>query len=143
MSMIIDFHSHVLPACDHGSSGLSTSKKQVEMSHDAGVDILFLSQAEQFQKKIDLQKRLTAGDGDTAVSVEGAVVLILLDKRCGVPHVPALHIPGIRVMAVLTAHGTSLQENHKPHTGAIHSAEAFCGMNVCVHVRSVRGRYGK
>ena len=38
--MIIDFHSHILPACDHGSSGLSTSQKQIELSKNAGVDIL-------------------------------------------------------------------------------------------------------
>ena len=42
MAMIIDFHSHILPACDHGSSGLSTSQKQIELSKNAGVDILLM-----------------------------------------------------------------------------------------------------
>ena len=34
---LIDFHSHVLPGADHGSSSLSTSLTQLSMARDAGV----------------------------------------------------------------------------------------------------------
>lgn len=38
--MIVDFHSHILPAADHGSDGLETSLLQVAAAQHAGVDIL-------------------------------------------------------------------------------------------------------
>ena len=38
--MIIDFHAHVLPGCDHGSSGREVSKKQLEYAAKSGVDIV-------------------------------------------------------------------------------------------------------
>ena len=38
MSRVIDFHSHILPGADHGSSGIHTSLKQISLIDDAGVD---------------------------------------------------------------------------------------------------------
>lgn len=35
--MLIDFHSHILPAADHGSDDLETSLKQVELAAKAGI----------------------------------------------------------------------------------------------------------
>lgn len=35
---LIDFHSHILPAADHGSSGLTESLKQLEIVRNFGVD---------------------------------------------------------------------------------------------------------
>ena len=35
--MFIDFHSHILPAADHGSANLETSLKQVALAKEAGV----------------------------------------------------------------------------------------------------------
>ena len=34
---LIDFHTHVLPGADHGSSSLSTSLSQLSMARDAGI----------------------------------------------------------------------------------------------------------
>ncbi len=36
----IDFHSHILPGCDHGSDSLQTSLKQMHMAKNAGVNII-------------------------------------------------------------------------------------------------------
>lgn len=36
---IIDFHSHILPAADHGSDGIDTSLSQLQLLQKAGVDI--------------------------------------------------------------------------------------------------------
>lgn len=33
----LDYHSHILPRCDHGSDGVETSLKQVEMARKAGI----------------------------------------------------------------------------------------------------------
>lgn len=38
--MNIDFHSHILPGADHGSSSLETSLRQVELARQAGIDVL-------------------------------------------------------------------------------------------------------
>lgn len=38
--MQIDFHSHILPAADHGSDGLETSLAQVAMAGEFGIDLM-------------------------------------------------------------------------------------------------------
>lgn len=40
---IIDFHSHILPCADHGSDGIKTSKNQVALMNNAGVDTAVLT----------------------------------------------------------------------------------------------------
>lgn len=37
---MIDFHAHVLPKADHGSTSLETSIKQLEQAKSAGVDVI-------------------------------------------------------------------------------------------------------
>ena len=37
LDLSLDYHAHILPGCDHGSDGLVTSLKQVEMAASAGV----------------------------------------------------------------------------------------------------------
>ena len=36
LDLSLDYHAHILPGCDHGSDGLATSLKQVEMAASAG-----------------------------------------------------------------------------------------------------------
>ena len=36
--MIVDFHSHILPGVDHGSSSLGISIKQIKLASRFGVD---------------------------------------------------------------------------------------------------------
>lgn len=40
---IIDFHSHILPCADHGSDGIETSREQVALMNNAGVDTVVLT----------------------------------------------------------------------------------------------------
>ena len=37
---MLDFHAHVLPGADHGSDGLQTSLRQLELAEEAGIDVL-------------------------------------------------------------------------------------------------------
>lgn len=37
-SAIIDFHAHILPAADHGSTGIAETKNQIALYRKAGVD---------------------------------------------------------------------------------------------------------
>ena len=38
--MEIDFHAHILPRCDHGSDGWETSRKQLKLAREAGVEVI-------------------------------------------------------------------------------------------------------
>ena len=92
---------------------------------DAGVNVLFLGQAEELQHEVDLQERLAAGDGDAAVFVELAVALKLADDLLRGHPVSLADLPGIRIVAVLAAHGAALREHHKAQARAVHRAEAL------------------
>ena len=37
IDLTLDFHSHILPGCDHGSDSAKTSLKQIEMAKSAGI----------------------------------------------------------------------------------------------------------
>ena len=37
LDLSLDYHSHILPGCDHGSDGLATSLNQLKMAAAAGV----------------------------------------------------------------------------------------------------------
>lgn len=37
---MIDFHAHILPGADHGSDGLETSLRQLELAEQAGIDTI-------------------------------------------------------------------------------------------------------
>lgn len=41
--MIIDFHSHILPAADHGSDGVATSAAQLQLMHEAGTNAVVMT----------------------------------------------------------------------------------------------------
>ena len=41
--MIIDFHSHILPAADHGSDGIQTTAAQLQMMHEAGTEAVVMT----------------------------------------------------------------------------------------------------
>ena len=41
--MIIDFHSHILPAADHGSDGVATTAAQLQLMHEAGTDAVVMT----------------------------------------------------------------------------------------------------
>ena len=37
LDLTLDYHSHILPCCDHGSDGLETSLRQLSMAAEAGL----------------------------------------------------------------------------------------------------------
>lgn len=37
IDLSLDYHAHILPACDHGSDGLETSLRQIAMAREAGI----------------------------------------------------------------------------------------------------------
>lgn len=40
LDLTLDYHAHILPCCDHGSDGLETSQKQLEMAAAAGIETI-------------------------------------------------------------------------------------------------------
>ena len=69
MSAVIDFHAHVLPAADHGSDGIDTTKLQLSLLKDAGVDRVVATPhfypdrhtCEYFEEKIDRALNMLSG----------------------------------------------------------------------------------
>ena len=81
-----------------------------------------------------LQKRLSPCGGKTARGIEGTVpVHGGYDLLC--VHEPALPgVPGIRIVAVQTAHGTALEKYHIADSRAVHGSEAFQRVDISFHV---------
>ena len=93
---------------------------------DTGMDSSFLGQGEQVDQEIHLHQRLTAGDGQAAaVGVERLVLLVLLDDVGRFHESAAVQVPGIRIVAVGTAHGTALHEYHEARAGSVDGSKAF------------------
>jgi len=100
--MVIDFHSHILPGCDHGSRRRSTSQEQLELAAEAGIDLIcatshFYPEVENASDYLirrnscyESLKEYLPNDADTPKILLGAEVLICdgiarlpdLDKLC-------------------------------------------------------------
>ena len=96
----IDFHAHILPACDHGSKGLETSLRQVALAKAAGVGAICApshfygnqSTTEHFLEKrarcwLELREHLREDDpkillGAEVLAFEGIERLPLLKELC-------------------------------------------------------------
>ncbi len=93
---------------------------------DAGVYIFLFCQCKQFGQEVYLHQGFSSCDCQTAaVLVKGAVSFVLFDNVGGFHHGSAVHFPGVRVVTIGTAHGTSLHKHHKARARAVHSAETF------------------
>ena len=58
---MIDFHAHILPGADHGSDGIETSLRQLELAEAAGVDTVvatphFYPQVDRFSDFLRLRE---------------------------------------------------------------------------------------
>lgn len=40
IDLSLDYHAHILPGCDHGSSSVDMSLKQINMAKEAGVQTI-------------------------------------------------------------------------------------------------------
>lgn len=75
----------------------------------------------------------TAGDGDAAIAIEGTISLEFLNEGLNRPLGTGVDFPGIGIVAVLAAHGATLEKDDKPHTGTIYCTETLGGMDITVH----------
>lgn len=74
MSRIIDFHSHILPAVDHGCSDVGEALRQLEIVKSAGVDTIVATphfypnaiDTESFLRRIESASRMLLRAADTA-----------------------------------------------------------------------------
>lgn len=67
----------------------------------------------------------TAGDGDAAIAIEGTISLEFLNEGFNRPLGTGADFPGIGIVAVLAAHGATLEKDDKPHTGTIYCTETL------------------
>ncbi len=97
LDLSFDYHSHILPGCDHGSSGLETSLKQLKLAQGAGIRTIcatphFYPHRESVEtflsRRADTAKLLLDNVPENAPSIYlGAEVLICdgLDELDGLP----------------------------------------------------------
>ena len=97
------------------------------------MDVVGFCNGKQVDEEIDLHEGLAAGDGDPAALVKTFIAPVLLENFCRLHKGPAFHGPGIGIVAVGAAHGTTLDENHETDARAVHGAETFQGMDSAFH----------
>ncbi len=92
---IIDFHAHILPGADHGSSDKKTTKKQLEMLKNAGVEAVvatphFYPQKDSVESFLERRemcvRELLEIEGERIPVYLGAEVLVC----AGIDHMPDL-----------------------------------------------------
>jgi protein-tyrosine phosphatase len=107
VSSIIDFHSHILPGADHGSSGIRTSLKQVSMIDNAGVDTVVATphfypnviDSEDFLRMVDsTAEELRSSLKDSRVKICLGAEVLYCDGLESMDHIEKLCIRGTRVL---------------------------------------------
>ncbi len=105
---MIDFHSHILPGVDHGSSGLKTSQKQLSLAEKYGITtILTTSHFYPYHESVDefISRReksfeLLSQNNPTNIKlIRGAEVMLTMDL-CELENLEKLCVEGTKIMLV-------------------------------------------
>ena len=116
---------------------------------ERGMHAFPVRQLKQLGDKGHLQHRFAAADGDPAFFAVPAPILSvtkrLFQQAFRVRHLGGwvVHLPGIRIVAELTAQRAPLQKDHIAHAGAVHETEALDGMHPAKRLRCGHGRCGR
>jgi len=104
--MLIDFHAHIIPECDHGSDSLETSLRQLERARGAGIDVIvatphFYMQRQSVETFLLNRERgfnkLLPAAGDSIRIVKAAEVTLSFDL-VSLPELEKLCIEGTNYM---------------------------------------------
>ena len=98
------------------------------------------AQPEILLDEIGLHERFSPTHRDTTPADIRAVTKSFLEELLGFPFKLdwSLRIPGIRIMAECTSHGTSLHECHKAYTRTVHGTKRFYRMYSALHMSSLQ-----
>ena len=103
--MKIDFHTHIMPALDHGSDSLKTSLAQIELIKRSGTDIVVStshfyphrhSVSAFLEKRALAAAELAAAIGDGAPRIALGAEVLLCDNIDKMPGIESLCIEGTR-----------------------------------------------
>ena len=69
IDLSLDYHAHILPGCDHGSSSVDMSLKQINMAKEAGVQTIcatphFYPHKESVSSFIESRRHLVGTNSD-------------------------------------------------------------------------------
>ena len=110
--------------------------KRLQRSVDTCVDTTLFGLNKQLKEKVDLQERFAATDGNAALIAPVAFVALghVEQLICGEPlGVRRLPFPGVRVVAIATAHLTSLEKNQEADAGSVDRSKRLGGMDGTFH----------
>ena len=95
-----------------------------------GVDATLMGFLEKFDEKVYLHQGFSATHGDAAlVSPITLKSLCLIQQVISCPFLSYPRLPGIRVVAELAAHGTTLQKDQKSDAWSIYRTKALYAVN--------------
>ena len=99
-----------------------------------GVDAALMGFLEKFDEKVYLHQGFSAAHGDAAlVSPITFESLCLIQQVIGTPFLTYSRLPGIRVVAELAAHGTTLQKDQKSDAWSIYRTKALYAVYQSFH----------
>ena len=108
--------------------------KRLSRGIKTGVDAALMRLLEQFDEKVYLHQGFSATHGDAAlVSPIALESLCLIQQVIGTPLFSYPRLPGIRVVAELAAHGTTLQKDQKSDAWSIYRTKALYAMYKSFH----------
>ena len=108
--------------------------KQLCRSIETGIDTTTVRFLKQFQQEVDLQQSLATAHRDaTFVTPVSTEPFRLVEQVICSPFLSHSHFPGIRIMAELTAHRTSLQKYQETYAWSIYRTKAFYAVNKSFH----------
>ncbi len=103
---IVDFHAHVLPRADHGSSSLEDSLRQLELAKECGVTRIVATphfyphrdSVESFLARRDAAYRRLAGSLDNSVEIIPGAEVLLCDNLESLPGFEKLCVSGTKTL---------------------------------------------
>ena len=104
---VIDFHAHIVPRADHGSSSLKTTLKQLELAKDAGVSRIIatphfypqVENPEDFLNRRDAcYRRVVAANFDDLPEIKLGSEVLICDNIEEMPMLDKLCVSGTKIL---------------------------------------------
>ena len=97
----------------------------------------------QLREKGKLHKRFSSSGGNAAFLIKTFVFSKDFQNFFHCHRSPPARGPGIRIVAVQTAHGTALEEHRQAYPRAVNCTETLYGVDKSLLFTFLHGRYGR
>ena len=109
----------------------------------AGMDMSGTGLFKEFCKKGKLHKRLSTGCSNASFLIKTFVFLINFQDFLHCHRGSPFWGPGIRIVAVKTAHGTALEKHRQTYPRAVNCTKTLYGVDISLFFTFLHGRSGR